>query len=104
MSGGGVAVSDFSGSMGTSMIGSVSAGVQPPGVSSGDAAVPPFIQSIVSDENEFPPKLSPHSLCEVYCLKELAVLTSASLEPIQNESKLKVLLSSACIAINNSNS
>jgi len=66
--------------------------------------LPPFLQSIINEGNEFPPKPCPHSLCEHFCLKELAVLTSAShSDPIGDESKLKVLMSSACIAVNNTN-
>ena len=86
------------------MIGSVMVGPPASSSLSSDVNVPPFLHSIISDENEFPPKICPHNLCEQFCLKELAIVSSSSpSDPIQDESKLKVLLSSACIAINNTN-
>ena len=59
--------------------------------------------SVDLDAVEFPPKIIPHPIAEYYNLEEFAVLTSAAPKPIENESKMKLLLSSACIAINNTN-
>ncbi|CAG7718551.1 unnamed protein product [Allacma fusca] len=68
-------------------------------------SIPPYLMSAVSKENDaFPPKFSPHKVADYFDVKEFAVLSSAGLEPMQNESKLKALLSSACMALNNTNS
>lgn len=58
---------------------------------------------MLSSEPEFPPKISPCPVSEFFSIDEFAVLTSNSPEPVHEESKLKLLLSSACIAVNNTN-
>ena len=63
---------------------------------------PPYIQSALSKESDaFPPKYAPHKIADYFDIKEFAILTSAGPEPIHNESKFKALLSSACLAVNN---
>lgn len=60
-----------------------------------------MLATITRTESEFPPRSAPHIVSEYFSVFEFAVLSSAGLEPVSKESKLKVLLSSACIAINN---
>ena len=66
---------------------------------------PSYLQSAISQENHvFPPQFEPHKVAGYFDIKEFAVLSSAHSEPLENESKLKALMSSACIALNNTNS
>lgn len=58
---------------------------------------------MLSSEPEFPPRISPCPVSEFFSIEEFAVLSSSIPEPVHEESKLKLLLSSACIALNNTN-
>lgn len=67
------------------------------------------LDDMMSVENDFVPivfegnKSHPHILAQWYGLRDFLVLTPAHGVIITSESKIKILLSSACIAINNSN-
>lgn len=62
---------------------------------------PPHILRILASESEFPPKMLPCPVPEFFSIEEFAVLAPISAEPIHSESQLKILLSSACVALNN---
>jgi hypothetical protein len=70
---------------------------------SGNLRIPPYLHGAASTEPEFPPKFAPHVVAEYFNVKEFAVLTSTGLDHVAQESRLKVLLSSACMALNNTN-
>jgi len=68
-----------------------------------EARLPPYLQSITNGaEKGFPPKFSPHVISELFQVNEFAVISSEH-APVQNESELKVIMSSVCIALNNTN-
>lgn len=61
------------------------------------------LNDLMSRENDFPGKA--HSLVRWYGLRELVIISPANNTPvITSEDKLKLLISSACIALNNINS
>ncbi|ODN03877.1 Rab3 GTPase-activating protein catalytic subunit [Orchesella cincta] len=62
---------------------------------------PPYILRMLSSEPDFPPRSTPCPVSEFFSLEEFAVLSSTAAEPVHKESRLKLLLSSACIALNN---
>jgi len=65
--------------------------------------VPPYFNGAMSNECGFPPKYCPHVVSEYFNIEEFAVISSAGLESVEKESKLKLLMSSACIALSNTN-
>ena len=74
-----------------------------------DTAKLQALEDMMSLENDFIPVLfegnssHPHLLTQWYGLRDFIVLTPAQGVIISSESKIKILLSSVCIAINNSN-
>ncbi|XP_054281898.1 rab3 GTPase-activating protein catalytic subunit isoform X2 [Macrosteles quadrilineatus] len=67
------------------------------------------LEDMMSTENDFVPivfegnKSHPHLLTRWYGLRDFIVLTPNQSVVITSESKIKILLSSVCIAVNNSN-
>lgn len=67
------------------------------------------LEDMMSMENDFVPivfegnQSHPHLLARWYGIRDFMVLTPAQGVIITSESKIKILLSSVCIAINNSN-
>ncbi|XP_077997168.1 rab3 GTPase-activating protein catalytic subunit-like [Glandiceps talaboti] len=63
-------------------------------------AIPEGIEEMVSMENDFPPRA--HCLCRWFGLRHFTVLTpAANSDAVISESRIKLLLSSISIAINN---
>lgn len=67
------------------------------------------LEDMMSLNNDFIPVTfdgnvyRPHMLARWYGLRDFVVLTPARSFSVTSESKIKILLSSICIAINNSN-
>lgn len=68
-------------------------------------SLPPYFNEGFSGEADFPPSSLPvHPCAELFCLKEFAVLSPANPNrPLQNESRINIILSSVCIALNATN-
>uniref|UniRef100_A0A0A9XWU8 Rab3 GTPase-activating protein catalytic subunit n=1 Tax=Lygus hesperus TaxID=30085 RepID=A0A0A9XWU8_LYGHE len=77
-------------------------------IEEGKGHLPEALEEVMSSDNDFPAlellkngeETRPHVLTRWYGLREFIVLTPVK-GPITQESKLKVLLSSLCIAVNN---
>lgn len=70
---------------------------------SAHAHLPPYLYSILEKAKEFPPSFSPHVISELFSVKEFGVIIPNGQKPLEDESKLKMLMSSICMALNNTN-